>query len=120
MNDFDELDRALFALPLEEPPAGLRESILRATVYGPVANAIAFNFWEVAGIGAALAVAVWLALLLVADKEFAMQASILAVTLFRAAANPATLVWCAMGGWIAIVVTSLNAPSLQPIFRKRG
>ena len=31
----DALDRALFALPLEEPPADLRASILTATVYRP-------------------------------------------------------------------------------------
>ena len=31
----DALDRALFALPLEEPPAGLRASILLATAYRP-------------------------------------------------------------------------------------
>ena len=30
----DELDRALFALPLEEPPADLRARILAATVCG--------------------------------------------------------------------------------------
>ena len=33
--DYDDLDRALMALPLEEPPAGLRESILASTIYAP-------------------------------------------------------------------------------------
>ena len=39
----DELDRALFALPLEEPPADMHERIMAATVLraGP-----AFRTWE--------------------------------------------------------------------------
>jgi hypothetical protein len=35
MNDYDDIDRALFALPLEAPPADLRERILAATVRAP-------------------------------------------------------------------------------------
>ncbi len=49
MNMDDEaLEQALFALPLEEPPAGLRASILMATAYRP---APAFSVWELAGLG---------------------------------------------------------------------
>ena len=46
--DDDDLDRLLFALPLEEPPADLRASILTATAYraAPV-----FKPWEVSIIG---------------------------------------------------------------------
>jgi len=39
----DELDRALFALPLEEPPAGLHMQIMAATV---LRTAPAFRTWE--------------------------------------------------------------------------
>ena len=58
MSDYDEhddLDRALFALPLEEPPAGLRASILRATVFAGPAVASPLGRAETVGIGIALA-----------------------------------------------------------------
>ncbi|HEY3675934.1 MAG TPA: hypothetical protein VGK84_08050 [Candidatus Tumulicola sp.] len=53
----DELDRALFALPLEEPPSELRGSILTATAYRP---APPFSAWEAIGLGVISAVTVWL------------------------------------------------------------
>ncbi len=53
----DELERALFALPLEEPPADLRRRILGATVYRP---RLIFRSAEVWALGTALAVMVWL------------------------------------------------------------
>ena len=40
----DELDRALFALPLEEPPADLHGRILAATVLRPAPT---FRVWEI-------------------------------------------------------------------------
>jgi hypothetical protein len=39
----DELDRALFALPLEEPPAGLHAQIMAATAFRPAPT---FAPWE--------------------------------------------------------------------------
>jgi hypothetical protein len=56
-NDDAELERALFALPLEEPPADLRASILTATVYRP---APPFSVWEATLVGAVAAVSIWL------------------------------------------------------------
>ena len=48
----DELDRALFALPLEEPPAELHGRIMAATV---LHVAPTFRAWEIALLVAALA-----------------------------------------------------------------
>lgn len=53
----DELDRALRALPLDEPPAGLRQQILAATVLRPPAT---FRPWEIWLLGTLLALAAWL------------------------------------------------------------
>jgi 4-amino-4-deoxy-L-arabinose transferase-like glycosyltransferase len=53
----NELERALFALPLEEPPADLRRRILGATVYRP---RLIFRTAEVWALGTALAIMVWL------------------------------------------------------------
>ena len=63
MNMDDEtLERAILDLPFEEPPEGLRASILLATVYRP---APAFSFLELAVVGSLGAVALWMAVLLV-------------------------------------------------------
>ncbi len=63
MNMDDEaLERAIFELPLEEPPDGLRASILLMTAYRP---APAFSFLELAAVGSLGAVALWMAVLLV-------------------------------------------------------
>ena len=58
-DDFDELDRALFALPLEAPPPGLRQSILNATVYARAQAAAGpeIRTWELLAVGIALAAA---------------------------------------------------------------
>jgi len=114
MNDeFDDLDRALFALPLEAPPPGLRESILRATIYAPAAEP-AFRTWEIAAIGAALAVAVWLGILLATDRAFGAALTAGALALGRAFSDPATLTWLSVGGGIAIWLTIVNsAPRLR-------
>ena len=58
----DALDRAILSLGLEEPPSGLRSSILLATAYRP---APPFSFWELALLGALGAAAVWFAALLI-------------------------------------------------------
>jgi hypothetical protein len=52
----DELDRALFALPLEEPPADLHGRILAATVLRPAPT---FRTWELWLLAGALALAAW-------------------------------------------------------------
>jgi hypothetical protein len=53
----DEFERALFALPLEEPPVELRARILAATVSRP---RLTFRAWEIWLIGTLLAFVVWL------------------------------------------------------------
>ncbi len=57
----DELDRALFALPLEEPPADLHEQIMAATVLRPAPT---FASWEwvllVVAISLTIAATTWI------------------------------------------------------------
>jgi hypothetical protein len=55
-DEFDDLDRMLAVLPLEEPPARLRARILAATIYRA---APAIRPWELWLIGTLLAVAGW-------------------------------------------------------------
>jgi hypothetical protein len=66
----DELDRALFALPLEEPPADLYGSIMAATVWRP---APAFRTWELWLAAAAFALVAWLTAWMLASSPGALD-----------------------------------------------
>ena len=99
-DDLDDLDRALFALPLETPPAGMRAAILRATVDAP-SPGYAFDPLEIALIGSVFAVAVWLLLALATNPSLAGSAIADLRALARAFADPATILWVAAGGSVA-------------------
>ena len=100
--DDDALDRALFALPLEEPPMDLRASILRATIYAP---APVFKAWELAVLGAVAAVMVWFVALIVMGGAtlFLDSVQVIGTMVMRSIAqNGATIAWVAAGGAAAI------------------
>ena len=100
--DDDALDRALFALPLEEPPIDLRASILRATIYAP---APVFKTWELAVLGAVAAVMVWFVTLIVMGGAtlFLDTVQIVGALVMKAITqNGATIAWVAAGGAAAI------------------
>lgn len=102
----DALDAALFALPLEEPPVGLRASILTATVYRP---APLFSLGEVLALGAILAVMLWLVVQMIAGGGPLFVHSLQAVgaNVQHAFGNMTLLAWIALGGataiWLSIV-----------------
>jgi hypothetical protein len=98
---YDDLDRAISALPLEEPPAGLRASILLATAYRP---APVFSMLELAALGALGAVAIWLIVLLVlgGGSLFVHTLETIGSVASRALSNAATLAWLAAGGATAL------------------
>lgn len=97
----DALDRALFALPLEEPPADLRASILSATVYRP---APLFKPWEVMTLGALAAVVLWLVAVVVmgGGDLFLVTVETIGRRALDAVSNYSTLGWIAAGGATAI------------------
>ncbi|MEO6834545.1 MAG: hypothetical protein ABI231_01370 [Candidatus Tumulicola sp.] len=105
----DELDRALFALPLEEPPAELRASILTATAFRP---APPFSVWEVAVLGALAAFTLWLAVLIAlgGGALFLNTVSTIASTVEGALSNVTVLAWLAAGAatafWLSIFTGS--------------
>jgi hypothetical protein len=96
--DYDDLDRALMALPLAEPPVGLRDSILAATVFAPPLESIALKTWEIALIGTLLAVGSWLTTQLVAGLE----------AVVAALAAPTTFLWLACGATVAFGASLYN------------
>ncbi|MDQ2866768.1 MAG: hypothetical protein M3R51_11150 [Candidatus Eremiobacteraeota bacterium] len=99
--DDDALERALFALPLEEPPSDLRASILAATVYRP---APIFSLYERLGLGAIAALLISL-LILVAmggGTLFIHSAQAIGSAFEHSVLNFSTLAWLAAGGATAI------------------
>lgn len=102
--DDDALDRALFALPLEEPPADLRASILTSTVYRP---APVFSFWEITGLGVMAAVLVWLVALIAMGGGTLFVNTIEAIvsSAARPLSNVTTLAWLAAGAATAFWLT---------------
>jgi hypothetical protein len=99
--DEDALEQALFALPLEEPPAGLRASILLATAYRP---SPAFSVLELAILGALGAIGIWLFVLLAlgGGTLFVQTLETIGTFISRALSSTATLAWLAAGGATAL------------------
>jgi len=118
MNNFsdEDLERALFALDLEQPPADLRGSILAATVYrAPVI----FKQWELVLLGATLAVIAWIAFAIVTGGLPSLAGNIQdgVQTIGKALSNTVTLSWIAAGGAVAVWL-SLWANPTQLVSRK--
>ncbi len=99
--DDDALDRALFALPLEEPPIDLRASILAATVYRP---APMFSFYELLALGAIAVLLVSLVTLVAmgGGTLFVHSLQAIAGVSERVLFNASTLAWIAAGGATAV------------------
>ncbi|HEX3452597.1 MAG TPA: hypothetical protein VHS26_04785 [Solirubrobacteraceae bacterium] len=119
MNDHDDdLDRALAALPLEEPPASLHGRIMAATVYRP---APAFRAWEVWLLGTLVAIAAWLTWVLVQQPHAAERltealSGAIAASGFTSAY---TLLWLAVGVSAAWWISQLTIPRSRRNLRAR-
>ena len=114
----DDLDRLLFAMPLEEPPSDLRASILRATIYRP---AFTLKPWELWMCGSVTALAVWLLALIVRDGGAAFMRTLAASG--AAAAHVLLLqntwLWLAAGIGAAFWLLILNPnPMPAPLFKR--
>jgi hypothetical protein len=110
--EFDDLDRALRALPLEEPPAGLRDSILAATIYAPSVPALAMRFWEVTGVGVWLALAAWLGLAVISNHAAASQFAAFGSRVASVLSDTLTLEWLAAGMSLALTISFVT---IQPV-----
>lgn len=105
----EDIERALFALELEEPPADLRRSILSATVYHvPVAAAV--RPWEVWLCGALCAALVWLMIFVLrgAGAQTVDAAVAYGDQALAFMSQPTTLFWIAIGGAATIWISQLN------------
>ncbi len=103
----EELERALFGLELEEPPADLRSSILAATIYR---TPMPVKPWEVWVLGAFCALLAWVAVLSTHGGSlpaFATLKIYLAAAL-ATFARPDFLFWTALGGGLVLWISQLN------------
>ncbi|GAC1501058.1 MAG: hypothetical protein NVS1B14_05310 [Vulcanimicrobiaceae bacterium] len=107
----DDLDRQLFSLPLEEPPAQLRSAILAATVYRPP---FPMKTWETWVLGALAALSAWLGVLVVqgGSETFTATFASLGAILTRMLVANNTLLWLAVGGSVTFLALMIN---LSPI-----
>jgi hypothetical protein len=109
----DELERALFALDLEEPPADLRQSILASTIYHVPVGAIVrpWEPWLYGGLCAAL---VWLLIAVIRGAATPALAVVDSygndfVSFFS---QPSTLFWIAVGAAATFWISQTNLTAL--------
>lgn len=102
--DDQTLEGAILKLPLEEPPEGLRASILLATAYRP---APAFSFAELAVLGSMGAVALWLVVMLVlgGGTLFVHTLATIGSALAQTFSNSTVLAWLGAGSVTALWLT---------------
>lgn len=113
-----DLDRALFALPLEEAPPHLRASILGATIYRP---APPFALWEAWVFGVLAAVIGWLCVSIASGGADRLAGAMQSIGLTVAAylAQPSTAIWLAVGIGVAFWGSFANlAPAAPPRMRR--
>jgi hypothetical protein len=107
----DELERALFALPLEEPPVDLRDRILAVTISRP---RLTFRAWEIWLVGTLFAFVVWLTFMVgtsVPDIGGAISRAVsLGVDRFAEALSVNTLMWMALGISFVVWISQLSLP----------
>jgi hypothetical protein len=118
-DELDDLDRALFALPLAEPPADLRDAILRATVYAP-ATSDAFGRIETIAIGLLLALGTWLAILCMSDASLVRGLEGMLGGFLSALTDPRIVIWLGLGAAVATVLTFGNVGSVSRFGIRNG
>ena len=108
--DDDALDRALAALPLEEPPADLHARIMAATVYRPEP---VVGGWEVWLVGTLIALAAWLAWLVASAPQAGERLTDAAVRVIENAGftSDYTMLWVAVGASAAWWISQLSFPT---------
>ena len=114
MNDDDFLDRALAALPLEDPPASLHARVMSATVYRPRA---AVQQWEIWLLATFSALAIWLSWVVLSSPRIAERLTDRISQLIESGGLTSvnTLVWLAVGISAAWWLSQLSVPARRRI-----
>jgi hypothetical protein len=114
MYDFDDIDRALFSLQLEEPPAELRASILAVTVDAPfeVVTARPFTYLDLGIVALVLGIAGWLAYAFTAGHLSTLALESTVRQFGSALAHPQVLAWLGAGASTAVWLSLANFSAL--------
>jgi hypothetical protein len=109
MMDDDALDRALAALPLEEPPASLHARILARTIYRPQATVKQWEVWLVATLAA---IALWLSWFVLSTPRVAERLTERISQMLETGGFTSvnTLMWLAVGISAAWWLSQLSIP----------
>ncbi len=107
----NDLERALFNLPLEETPAGMRASILARTVYHRHALP-AVKPWEAWLIGGCLAAIAWLVVLVLREGPAPIIAALdtIGAAILYVVSQPSAVLWIAVGGAASVWLSHLTPP----------
>jgi hypothetical protein len=107
----DELERALLALPLEEPPVDLRARILAVTIDRP---RLTFRAWEIWLLGTLFAFMVWLTFMVgtsVPDLGGAISRAVSeGIDRVVPALSVNALMWMALGVSFVVWISQLSLP----------
>jgi len=108
----DDLERALFNLPLEEAPADLRASILARTIYR---QTLPVKPWEVWLMGGCVAMIAWFLVLILRGGSAPVVSGldVIGAAILDVVSQPATLLWIALGGAAAMWISQLT-PAIAP------
>lgn len=109
-----DLERALFNLPLEETPEGMRASILAHTVYRRHAVP-AVKAWEAWLIGGCLAAIAWLFVLVLREGSAPVIGALntIGAGILYVVSQPSTILWIAVGGAASVWLSHLT-PAVAP------
>jgi len=108
----DDLERALFNLPLEEAPANLRTAILSRTIYR---QTLPVKPWEVWLTGGCVAMIAWFLVLILRGGSAPVVSGldVIGAAILDVVSQPATLLWIALGGAAAMWISQLT-PAIAP------
>lgn len=115
----NDLERALFNLPLEEAPDGMRASILAHTIYHRHAVPV-IKAWEAWLIGGCLAAIAWLVVLVLREGPAPVVSALNAfgAAILDIVSQPATVLWIAVGGAAAIWLSHLTLIPVKAAVRR--
>ena len=116
MYDDDALDRALAALPLEEPPAHLHARIMAATVHAPSLAALAAGRtagWEIWLVGVLAAAAVWLSGIVLTTPHVTER--VIDTLQNGGIASMTTMLWIAVGASTVFWISQISFPQPRRI-----
>ena len=104
-----DLERALFNLPLEATPAGMRAAILTHTVYHRDALP-AVKAWEAWLIGGCLAAIAWLVVLVLREGSAPVISALntFGSAILYVVSQPSTVLWIAVGGAASVWLSHLS------------